>query len=208
MYAVVEPYVTGAQLQAELMKRSQNCNLITAGSNCSALPLSPGGQGIGWSSVSMSKNHRNILGVEWVLPTGDLLRLGSIGMDAGWFCGDGPGPSLRGILRGDEGPQGGLGVVTKAATKIYHWPGPPVPWIQGVSPSYVLKSLSGKKAYCLFFSSWQRLADAGNKITESEIASILGKIPPQMLAWILATSNEQGAETNYSGNRWRAIVIY
>src|SRR4030042_1515433 len=36
MYAVLEPYVIGAQLQAELMKRGLTCNLNGAGSHVSA----------------------------------------------------------------------------------------------------------------------------------------------------------------------------
>jgi len=39
MFAVVEPYVIYAQLQAELMKRGLICNITGAGSNCSALPV-------------------------------------------------------------------------------------------------------------------------------------------------------------------------
>ena len=38
MYAVVEPYVVYAQLQAELMKRGLTCNVNGAGGNTSALP--------------------------------------------------------------------------------------------------------------------------------------------------------------------------
>ena len=37
MYAVVEPYVISAQLQAELMKRGLNFNIKGAGTNCSAM---------------------------------------------------------------------------------------------------------------------------------------------------------------------------
>ena len=47
MYAVVEPYVIGAQLQAELMKRGLNYNVTGADSNCSALALSMRGVAYG-----------------------------------------------------------------------------------------------------------------------------------------------------------------
>jgi len=50
---------------------------------------------------------RNLLGVEWVLPTGDVLKLGSLGADAGWFCGDGRVPAC-GHHEGWEGAWGGL----------------------------------------------------------------------------------------------------
>ena len=40
MYAVVEPYVISAQLQAELMKLGLNTTIIGAGSSCSPLAAS------------------------------------------------------------------------------------------------------------------------------------------------------------------------
>ena len=108
MYAVVQPYVIGAQLQAELMKKGLNCNMCGAGSNCSALPIAAH-QGIGHMSQSASYGERNLLAVEWVTPDGEIVRLGSLGSSNEWFCGDGPGPSLRGIIRGNVVPLGGLG---------------------------------------------------------------------------------------------------
>lgn len=195
MYAVVEPYVIGAQLQAELMKRGLNCNIITCGSNISALPLAAL-VGDGFSSVSTSMQGRNTLGVEWVLPTGEILRLGSLGSGAGWFCGDGPGPSLRGITRGVDAITGGIGVFTKAATKVYHWPGPPVPptEIKGVSPSYTMKPQPLMHCYYVLFPSWEKLSEAGIKIAESEIAYILAAVPQLRLAANIATSSEEGAQ--------------
>jgi glycolate oxidase len=193
MYAVVEPYVIGAQLQAELMKRGLNCNIIAAGSNTSALPLTSL-VGDGFSSVSNSMHGRNTLGVEWVLPTGELLRLGALGSGAGWFCGDGPGPSLRGIIRGVDAIAGGLGVFTKAATKVYHWPGPPVPQGEGVSPSYTWKPLPDTHCYYILFPSWEKLSEAGIRIGESEIAYILVAMSQFALAANIATSNEEGAQ--------------
>ena len=93
MYAVVEPYVIGAQLQAELMKRGLICNQCGAGANCSALPIAAH-QGVGHLSQSASYGERNQLALEWVTPDGEIVRLGSLGSLNEWFCGDGPGPSL------------------------------------------------------------------------------------------------------------------
>jgi len=70
------------------------------------------------------------------------VRLGSLGSVGEWFCGDGPGPSLRGAIRGNVVPMGGLGVFTLAATKIYHWPGPTSIDLEGVSPKYVPTNIS------------------------------------------------------------------
>jgi glycolate oxidase len=193
MYAVVEPYVICAQLQAELMKRSLNCNIISAGSNTSALPLAAL-MGCGKTSVSTSYNDRNILGVEWVLPDGEILRLGSLGSGAGWFCGDGPGPSLRGIMRGYKVPLGGLGVFTKAATKVYHWPGPTVVQIEGASPNYQAKLPETFSAYYITLPSWDKLAEAGYKIGESEIALVCDKTSPWFLAQNLAENGREGVQ--------------
>src|SRR4030042_5219875 len=109
MYAIVEPYVSGAQLLAEIWKKNMNFNIIGAGPNCSVLATATSVMGNGYNNLTMGVNERNPLGVEWVLPTGDILRLGSLGSGSGWFTGDGPGPSLRGIMRGSAGGSGGLG---------------------------------------------------------------------------------------------------
>ena len=189
MYAVVEPYVIGARLQAELMKRSLNCQIIMGGANVSAFPLTAL-MGDGYTSVSTSVHGRNVLGVEWVLPTGEILQLGSVGSGAGWFCGDGPGPSLRGLLRGSKI---GLGVFTKAATKVYHWSGPAVPpdRIEGVSPHYRSNPLLLMHIYYPTFPTWDKLAEAGIKIAESEIANLLCSLPMAQIAADIATSNEE-----------------
>ena len=123
MYAVVEPYVIGAQLQAELMKRGLNCNQCGAGTNCSALPIAAH-QGIGHMSQSASYGERNQLALEWVTPEGEIVRLGSLGSSDEWFCGDGPGPSLRGIVRGSVVPLGAWGYLRKPPPRYITGPVP------------------------------------------------------------------------------------
>ncbi len=132
MYAVVEPYVCGAQLQAEAMKVGLNTHIIGAGPNCSPLASATSAWGVGHDSIYMSYSARNLLGVEWVLPDGEVLRLGSLGSSDDWFNGDGPGPSLRGIMRGSCGALSGLGIFTRVALKLYNWPGPPEMKIDGI----------------------------------------------------------------------------
>ena len=127
MYAVVEPYVIHAQLQAELMKRGFTCNVNGAGGVTSAMPLAAH-EGIGHMSGTCSISERNQLALEWVTPEGEVIQTGSLAALGEWFCADGPGPSLRGIIRGNVVPLGGLGVYTRAAVKIYHWPGSTRPW--------------------------------------------------------------------------------
>jgi len=194
MYAVVEPYVIFAQLQAELMKRGLNCNITGAGSNCSALPLAAH-QGIGHLSQSGSYGDRNLLAVEWVAPDGEIVRLGSLGSSGEWFCGDGPGPSLRGIIRGNTVPLGGLGVYTKAAAKVYHWPGPPTFPLEGVSPHYKPSYIPpGFMIHYIHFPSADKMTQALRKVGESEIGFIVMGFNPAMVCANKATNNNEDLE--------------
>ncbi len=191
MYVVVEPYVICAQLQAELMKRGLNCNITGAGSNCSALPLAAH-QGIGHLSVSGSYGERNQLALEWVTPDGEIVRAGSLGSLGQWWCGDGPGPSLRGIIRGNVMPLGGLGVYTRAAQKIYHWPGPPTFPIEGVSPYYHPSQIPpGFMIRYISFPSPEKLNLAAYKVGEAEIGFIFMGFNPAMVSANMATNNNE-----------------
>jgi glycolate oxidase len=191
MYVVVEPYVIYAELQAELMKRGLNCNITGAGSNCSALPLAAH-QGIGHLSISGSYGERNQLALEWVTPDGEIVRAGSLGSIGQWWCGDGPGPSLRGIIRGNVMPLGGLGVYTKAAQKIYHWPGPSTFPIEGVSPHYRPSQIPpGFVIRYISFTSPGKLRQAAQKVGEAEIGFILMGFNPGMISANIATNNNE-----------------
>lgn len=191
MYAVVEPGVIGTQLQAACMKLGLNCNQNGAGTNCSASPI-VAHCGFGHLSQSGSYGERNQLALEWVTPDGELVRLGSLGSVGKWFCGDGPGPSLRGAVRGNVVPMGGLGVFTLAATKLYHWPGPEAVELDGVSPAYVPRSISEYFLIRVYsFPSMDRMDEAQQKIGEAEIAYELMGFNKGMAASNIATSNEE-----------------
>ena len=58
-----------------------------------------------------------VLAVEWVTPEGEIVRLGSLGSSGEWFCGDGPGPSLRGIIRGIYNAARGAGCLYKSSNE-------------------------------------------------------------------------------------------
>ena len=115
MFAVVEPYVVAGQMQAEAMKRGLDCHVIGAGPIHSPLASCTSFQGIGGKGLSTSWNERNLFGVEWVLPSGELVRLGSPAAGTGWFSGDGPGPSLRGIIGGLTGGSEGTASLRESA---------------------------------------------------------------------------------------------
>jgi len=191
MYAVVEPYVITAQLHAELMKRGLNCNIKGAGSNCTALL-----RGHGHMDQTTGGDDRNHLAVEWVTPEGDIVSLGSLGSSDEWFCGDGPGPSLRCIINSAVPPGVTPGVFTKAALKVYHWPGPARFPITGVSPNYSLSEIPPNMMVRYFsFPSVEKMWQAELKIGESEIAFELMGFNASMVAANITTSNEEEEET-------------
>jgi glycolate oxidase len=171
-FAVIEPYVIGATLQAEAMKVGLNALIIGAGSSCSPLASASGWAGVGPGSLFMGSNTENVLGYEWVLPNGDLLTTGSAGSGLGWFCGEGPGPSVRGLLRGGLGAIGALGVCTKCALKLSPWPGPPRLHTEGTIPAYKAVLPDNIRVYTLCFPSWSAWADCVIKICDSDIGYI------------------------------------
>ncbi|MDM8000220.1 MAG: FAD-binding oxidoreductase [Dehalococcoidia bacterium] len=197
MFAVVEPHVICMQLQVEAMKRGLNCHIIGAGSNTSVLASATSVVGYGPDGLSMGFSGRNLLGVEWVLPTGDVLKLGSLGADAGWFCGDGPGPSLRGIMRGWEGAWGGLGVFTKCAVKLFHWNGPPTLEMKRTPPNYVLKEPIKYMKVALFsFPTIEKLAEAALQLGEAEIGWFISRLSPSFVGLQMAAGANYVATWN------------
>lgn len=173
MYALVEPYVCGGELQAECWKRGLNTHLVGAGPHASPLAGATSMHGCGNDSISMSTSSRNVLGVEWVLPSGEVLRLGAPGSDCGWFSGDGPGPSLRGIMRGTSGAFGGFGIFTKVALKLYHWPGPDVIQGEGMVLDSTHALPEGMRLFNCGFPTERDSVEAMYRIGDAEIGSVL-----------------------------------
>lgn len=178
MIAVIEPYVCGSQLQAECMKRGLNCHIIGAGPNCSPLASLTSGWGYGWTGLYTSYSNRNPLAVEWVLPNGELLQMGSLGSGCGWINGDGPGPSLRGVMRGWGGAQGGLGVFTKCAVKLYPWPGEEgaPKGMRGMMLDLDMETPKLHKLYYIYSPSYAMYAEFAHRIANSEIGYIHCKL--------------------------------
>ncbi len=175
MYVVVEPCAIGAQIQAEVMRYGLNIHMIGAGCISSPLASATSFMGHGWDGIYMSYSPRNVLGVEWVLPSGKVLKLGTPGSGLGWFSGDGPGPSLRGIMRGAIGACGGVGVFTKCALKLFNWPGPPVVEAEGLGLDTKTELPQHFKVYLCFLPDWDSFADSMYEIGEAEIGYIINK---------------------------------
>jgi glycolate oxidase len=191
MYAVVEPYVINAQLQAELMKRGLNCSIKGAGSNGSAIL-----KGHGHMDQTTGGDDRNYLAVEWVTPEGELIRLGSLGSSDEWFSGDGPGPSLRTMISGTVPPGVTPGIFTRAAQKVYPWPGPTQFPLEGISPNYTLSEIPVNTMVRYFsFPSAEKMYEAELKIGEAEISYELMCFNMAMVSANISANNEEDMAT-------------
>ncbi len=172
MLAVIEPHVIGATLQAEAMKVGLNCHIHGPGASCSPLASATSYGGMGPDSIFMGAGDEVTLGVEWVMPDGEILKMGSLGSGLGWFCGEGPGPSVKGLMRGVLGGKGAMGVFTKIAVKLSPWPGPPSIPVEGTAPAYRAVLPDNFRVYTLAFPSWQAWADAAHMIWDAGIGYI------------------------------------
>ena len=190
MYAVVEPYVISSELQAELFKRGLNFCIKGAGTNCSAML-----RGHGHMDQTTSGDDRNHLAIEWVTPEGEIVHSGSMGSVDEWFSGDGPGPSIRSILTSAVPPGVTPGVFTKAAVKLYHWPGPASYPLEGCSPKYTLKEIpENMMARYYSFPSVEKMWQAELALGENEICFELMGFNVAMVACNITTCNEEEEE--------------
>jgi len=207
-FAVVEPYVTWAQLEAEVIKRGLFTTPVQAGSQASVLANLTSGWGMNTFGNHGGHNGRNALGIEWVLPTGDLLKLGPPGE---WFTGDGPGPSLRGVMRGHCGAQGGMGVFTKGAIKLHHWPGPPKLETEpgGMMTAYLLKEIPEfLEIVAPCFDTYEQMIDFFYQVGDAELAYAMMRVggAEHMFSLMGAISNKEMYEQFYSTGLVQAMA--
>lgn len=175
MVAQVGPYVSAAQLNAEAMLRGLTSNVPGVGASSSVVANSIGWMGSGPHSIYTGNTYENLLGTEWVLPSGEIFTTGSLGSGCGWECGEGPGPSLRAIIRGNSGMAGEMGICTRIATRLSPWAGPKgaLP-VVGKPPAY--RAVLDKKKfsfYILCFPSWDAWAKGVSMLWENDVAYAL-----------------------------------
>jgi glycolate oxidase len=151
------------------MKAGLNLNIPGVGCSSSVVASTAGWVGFGPQTLFMGAATENMLAAEWVLPDGDILRTGSLGAGSGWFCGDGPGPSTRSILRGKQGTAGSMGICTKVAVRLHPWPGPAYIPSRGDAPAYRACLPGNFKAYTLCFPHWDAYAQGVNLLHQAEI---------------------------------------
>ena len=174
-YAVIEPGVRHVQLKPELMKRGLNYPTASVGPGASVLAnfITSGDHHM---QHGASRVNRYLMATEWVMPDGEILRVGSLGNGAGWFCPDGPGPSLRGLIKGWNGWGGGFGIVTKIAIGLDVFKGPPVMPGEGHSPNYTVRfPLDRHKVHIFKFPDYDKLRDAMIEMGKAEIGNAVLK---------------------------------
>ncbi len=176
LFAVVGPGIIYSQLQEECLKRGAYVVIGGGGAQASVIANLIGD---GWSPLShrIGLPHRRILGTELVLPDGEVVRTGSLATGNDPFWGEGPGPDLRGILRGYTGLRGALGIVTKMALKVLPFqPEKLVP--TGISPQTTL-ALPSKRVKWINFTlhTKEAMEQAMYDIAGAEIAGAVTKVP-------------------------------
>jgi len=208
MYALVEPYVSHAQVSAEAMKRGLVNGTPEAGSQSSSLAnhVAFGFHGTGYRSGFAA---HNILGVEWVLPDGEILRTGSLANpDSGYQWGEGPGPDLRGLLRGLIGSVGALGIITRMAIKLYPWPGPEAFPVSGIAPQKRIDLPAERFRWYLFnYPSLEDTLKVMAEIGKCEIGGMVHAWPPIYYNWWWAKSREEYWQTWQAGY-WQKHVSH
>ncbi|MHA1300162.1 MAG: FAD-binding oxidoreductase [Candidatus Helarchaeota archaeon] len=209
MYAVVESYVSGGQLQAEAMKVGLNCHMPGCGPMGSPLASATSMCGPGFTSASTGFSDRNVLGVEWVLPTGEILRLGSWGLkdNQDWYSGDGPGPSLRGVMRGFIGAKSGLGIFTKVAIKLYPYPCDTSWKITGVLPNYDFEIPNYIRYHVLAYKTYEALENAMIRIEEEGICFMCFHTSSPGVATIFSFTAEEMMKKFSTMMRYRRPLI-
>jgi len=212
MYAVVEPGVTYAQLHAEAIK----VGLTHHGAPSSGSQSKVIANVIGMAAVN-AKGYRygigpdNILGLEVVLPNGDILWIGSAAMPENrYFWGEGPGPDLRGLITG-KGSYGSMGIVTKMAYKLHPWPGPSTWPAEGCLPHIKTKLPHDlHRCYMFKFPSYRRLVDALYEIGRCEVGYAIHSITPHQAAGWYCRSNKQFFQLYFGEkyfHKWAPLLL-
>jgi FAD/FMN-containing dehydrogenase len=189
MYALCEPYAIFSQLQHEAMKRGLYMMVPGGGSQVSVVN-NVTGAGFSPLNYRLGEPQRRILGAEWVLPDGEILRLGSASLLKEYFWGEGPGPDLRGIVRGPQGWQGGLGIFTRVAVKLFPFQ-PERLEPTGISPDTTLELPTRRmRRYNITYPDQDSLVQAMREVAKAEIGAAITKVPVQWRYRARSTSKE------------------
>lgn len=174
--AIIEPGVRHVQLYPEVRKRGLRYAAASVGPGGSVLANFTSTSGDHHTQHGSSRANRYLLGVELITPEGELIRTGSLQTGSGWFCPDGPGPGLRGIIKGYYGNNGSFGIITRAAIALDVCHGPSEIEYEGVSPNHrVFMKSELSRVYVYKYKDLDGVRDAMLKLGEAEVASTVQK---------------------------------
>lgn len=197
--AVIGPYATANQLQAEAHKHGLACHVVGAGPSHSPLASATSLIGVGITSQFTSANMRNLLAWEWVTPEGEIIRGGSAASDLGWFASDGPGPGTRGLLRGFFGAGGGLGVFTRIGIKLFpiNQTGKMKPC--GDVPQLYTQLPPHTALLHAIFPNYDNQRDATFDLLQDDVCTALLRMPPNHIGWTLTQTNAEFVQQTRDG---------
>jgi len=179
LYAVVEPGVCFAALQAEAFKRGLLTFVPMCDGNVSVIAnsINVGEGALSWKLGD--RGYRRILAAEWVTADGELVRLGSRSLFNDFFWGEGPGPDLRSLMAvSDLVCPASKGVVTRMGVRLFPFVSEKlVP--SGDSPTTTLNLPENRfKWYNLIFPTRKAAIDAMYEMGRCEIALLVMTVPP------------------------------
>ena len=188
-YTVIEPGVRHVQLYPELRRLGFSYAAAAVGPGGSVLSNFTSTAGDNHNQYGASRSNRYLLGMEWVTPEGEIVRTGSLQTGSGWFCPDGPGSSLRGLLRGYFGQHGQMGIITRAAIALLPCKGPREFASEGCSPNHRVFQHSEKgRVYLFNCCDLDAAREAILRMGEVEIASSVTKFFYLTLAVMMTDS--------------------
>lgn len=189
LYFNVGTGVTLAACQQEALNKGAYSVIGGGGAQCSAICNLIGD---GWSPLShrIGLPHRRILGTELILPEGDIVKMGSLAVMDDPFWGEGPGPDLRGLLRGFTGLRGCLGIVSMMAIKTLPFQ-PDKLEPTGIAPNTALALPSRVRWFNYLMPSKEAQVKSMYEIGHAEIAAALTKVPKFWRAIAKAEDKEE-----------------
>ncbi len=179
MNATVGAGVNFAQLQAEALKHGLYTVVPGGGSQVGVIPNH---LLFGFSPLTYRAGlaPRRIMGVEWVLPGGELVRLGSFASGSDGFWGEGIGPDLRGLLRGHIGWLGSLGIVTRMCVRLLPFHTARLKPMQMDRHTFFVLPTDRQKWYNFSCPNKDVMVEFMYEIAHAEIAAAMTRVP---IAW-------------------------
>ena len=183
MFAIVQPYVSYADLQAETMKKGlwlpapaapSTVGIISNMLYC----------GMSWCMVKYGYERRAIMSMTWITPQGKLIKTGSSAIKSlGNFWWNGPGPDLKGLFIGSVGE---LGICTEMTVKLFPWVGGPTLKLDDPPEN--------TKFFIINYRSGESMLKGLQELGRADIATIVARMPMEWSILGMPKSFEKSQE--------------